>query len=142
MPKTDPDQTAVDLLTDHEAERQDNEARMVNAGKARARATAREVVASLARPKPSARTQQRAHDWFVKEVLLQLASSARKWRGMVVRQSREKKRAFSQRTGKKLTLPKITAKRIAERREVQEKARTQAKQTAVSDAVKKRAHDG
>lgn len=142
MAKTDPDQTAVDLLTDHEAERQDNEAKMVNAAKPRARKMAKHAVARVARKKPSKAAQTKSMDEFVKEVLLDLASHARAWRGMVVRQSKEKKRTFAKRTGKKLTLPKITKARIEERREVKEKARTQPTQTAAPESVKERAHDG
>jgi len=102
------------VLVRHEAERQDLEARTLNASQPPARYMARRVVKMLAVRKPSLSARRRASDWFVAEILVDLALSTPSMRRLVRRQLAEKRAAFG-RVGDlgRVTLPPVTKSDVA-----------------------------
>lgn len=117
-----PDEKAADVLLDHEAERQDDEARAKVEARPEFKRRARMAIAMVTEPNPPAAVVADAAEWVARGVLLELAERVARLRSMVVRQTREKRAAFDARSGKRIRLAKITKaqveKRIEERREV------------------------
>lgn len=123
MARKPEDQACDDLLVDHEAERQDEEARMVEAAAPLLEKAAKQAVKLLAVRKPSKRAIAKANDLILRATLLGMAERANRVQAMVKRQAKERKDTFGKRSGEKLEIEPITAKRIEARKQAVAEAR-------------------
>ena len=123
MARKPEDQACDDLLLDHEAERQDEEARMLDEAMPLFEKAAKQAVKLVAVKRPSPKALAKAKELLLRATLLGMAARANKVADMVQRQARERKQTFSKRSGEKLEIEPITKKRIEARQKAVAEAR-------------------
>lgn len=111
------DQAVDDLLVDHEAERQDLEAKMVENARPTLEALARQAVKKVAVPNPSREIVREAYRALTRGVLEGFCAAGNDFQDMVIRQSEEKYQALRQRSGARIIIEPITKARIKARKE-------------------------
>lgn len=109
----DDDAACEEMLVDHEAERQDTEARMLEGLDV---APMMRLITEARKPEPRQERIEALRAAVVRASLLALAAKGNDWLRMVERQATERERTFAKRSGARLMAEPITKKRIEERR--------------------------